>query len=156
MGTIIHLPEFGHYFIVTSTSEADFSCLYHSFCCYVDGQFGRYNQRSITWSKHVNLPESMCARLLCLPAYSCCFAHRLVESNMVRKVVVRSDLARTRVCVGDEGVVNICRAVREKRETAASIVSCFLLLLDSRLVDSALLRVLYSRGCSISRIMHNK
>lgn len=58
---------------------------------------------------------------------------------MVRKVVVRSDLARTRVRVGDQGVVNICRAVREERETAASIVSSFLLLLDSRLVNFVVL-----------------
>ncbi len=61
---------------------------------------------------------------------------------MVRKVVVRSDLARTRVRVGDQGVINICRAVREERETVASIVSCFLLLPHSRLVNFVVLSII--------------
>lgn len=82
----------------------------------------------------------MCAGVLCVSTHCFSFDNCNIESDVVRKAVVRLDLCRFSLYLGNEGVICICRAVCEEREETAGSVSCIFLLLDSWMADSTILK----------------
>ncbi len=84
--------------------------------------------------------QSSGTRILCVPADGVGARYHHVEEDFPRDAVAGSDMARSRIPMVDEGIVDLYRTIREEGEKVPRLVSGVSILPAAGVADTPVLR----------------